>query len=473
MGNIVQYAGIGRLAGPRGLTAAVIVSTVTLTGLLATPAQAAAASGKTELISKAVGPGAATGQSQYPSVTPDGRYVAFQSLARNLTSKPDQLDEWDVFVRDTRTGKTVKVSTGLKGAEADGTSVRPDITPDGRYVAFESTAGNLVKGDTTDLATEIFVKDLKTGKTTRISKAQGPQEYGGEYDPSISADGATIAFSSNRADLVKGDTNGSSDVFVWKRSTGRLTRVSVSSSGGQGGTGSYVPYSGSENAQITANGKTVVFQSGDDNLVKGDTNNLSDIFVHSLTTGKTTRVSVGAKGQQATGGIASLRQGPNTPTISADGKIIAFSGFSLKGLVKANTGDANQIFVLNRTTGKTTLAVKTLDGKVSADNVENGTISPDGRFVAFETSSSQMVAGDAGNDDDIFVRDLKKARTARATVGLKGKEPNQGAGIYSLSLSTGGKAVVFNSMATNLVTAPVTGFNDLYLYRFAKNFWAR
>jgi Tol biopolymer transport system component len=469
VGNIVQHRVTGRL----GLTAAVIVSAVTVTGLLASPAQAAASSGKTELISKSADGNAASGESQYPTVTPDGRYVAFQSLAGNLTAQPDTLGEWDVFVRDTKTGKTTKISTGLKGAEADGTSVRPDITPDGRYVAFISTAGNLVKGDTTDLATEVFVKDRKTGKTTRIfSTPRGPEEYGGMYDPSISADGTTVAFSSNRADLVKGDTNGDSDVFVWKRASGKITRVSVSSSGAEAGTGPYVPYGGSDHPQITANGKTVVFQSGAADLVKGDTNNLSDIFAHSLTTGKTTRISVGPKGQQATGGVASVRQGPNAPSVSADGKIVAYSGFALKGLVKADTGESNQIFVLNRSTGKTTLAVKTFDGNVVADNLQSGAISPDGRFVAFDTNSSQIVRGDTGNQD-VFVRDLKKARTARASVGLKGQEANAWSGSTSIALSSGGKAAVFASDATNLVTGPVSGNDDLYLYRFAKNFWAR
>lgn len=449
------------------------MSAVGVTGLLAIPAQAAASNGKTELVSKTADQTAATGDSQYPSVTPDGRYVAFESQATNLTSPPDANVSSNVFVRDTKTGKTVKVSTGLNGAEANGFSADPDITPDGRYVAFESSASNLVKGDVPSLSVEIFVKDLKTGRTTRLSKQQGPQEYSGEYEPSISADGSTVAFASGRADLVKNDTNDSTDVFVWKRSTQKIIRVSVSSSGGQGGTGHSVAYSGSENAQITANGKAVVFQSGDDNLVKGDSNNLSDIFAHSLTTGRTTRLSVGPKGQQATGGIPSFRQGPNTPAISSDGQFVVYSGFSLKGLVKANTGTAKQIFVLNRATGTTTLAVRTLAGKVATDNLLSATISPDGRFVAFDSSSSDLVSGDTNKRDDVFVRDLRKKRTVRASVGLKGQEANNLSGGPQIVLASGGKAVIFDSEATNLVTDPVSGRNSLFLYRFTKNFWTR
>lgn len=215
-----------------GLAAVTIVSALAVTGLAATPALAAPSNGTTELVTAAPGGGAGDAQSWAPSITPDGRYVTFMSLASNLTGSDDSDSHWDIFVKDNRTGATTKVSTGLDGAAANGDSTGADISDDGRYVVFESTATNLVAGDDqATYANEIFVKDLKTNKITRlISKNRGAGDDGNDGSPSISADGSVIAFRSTHADLVPGDTNGVLDVFVWKRSTGKVTRISVSGS---------------------------------------------------------------------------------------------------------------------------------------------------------------------------------------------------------------------------------------------------
>ncbi|WP_285616528.1 hypothetical protein [Kineosporia sp. NBRC 101677] len=461
------------------------MSAVTLGGLLAAPAQAAAAKGKTELITKGAGGLAPTGPGAEPSITPNGRYVAFQSTATNLLPKTDSLAHSDIFVRDTKTGKTRKVSTGLKGAEANGGSSSPDITPDGRYVVFMSAASNLVKNDPdpSTLAYEVFHKDLKTGKTTRVTTVKrGPNEHGSEYHPAVSADGQVVVFYSNRADLIKGDTNAVNDVFVWKRATKKITRISVTSTGKQAGAAGapYDYYAGSRDAQISADGKTVVFRSGASNLVKGDTNDVSDVFTHSLTTHRTTRISVGPNGSQATGGIPSVHEGAGEPTVSDDGKLVVYSAISLKGLVAEDTGNIRQAYLYNRVTRKTQLAVRTADGGVPGTSgapgahVNGATISPDGRFVVFETSGPDLVKGaDAGNDTDVFVRDLKAGRNERISVGLKGGEPDKDSGGLNSVVSSGGTKVVFSSDATNLVPDPVFGRDDLYLRQLPKKFWGK
>ena len=119
-----------------------------------------------------------------------------------------------VFVHDRQTGATIRVSVATGGGQAAGRSQRPSISADGRYVAFASSASNLVSGDTNNYP-DIFVHDRQTGQTTRVSVASdGTQANGHSYDPSISADGRYVAFRSGADNLVSGDTNGRYDIFV-------------------------------------------------------------------------------------------------------------------------------------------------------------------------------------------------------------------------------------------------------------------
>ncbi len=463
MGTIVQ-----RVSVQRALGAVTIASALTVSALAASPALAAAPNGTTELVTAAPGGGGGNAQSWAPSITPDGRYVAFMSLASNLTGSDVSDSHWDVFVKDNRTGVITKVSTGLNGAEANNDSTDPDISADGRYVTFVSTATNLVEGDDqATYANEIFVKDLRTGRTVRlISKNRGAGDDGTDTVPSISADGSVIAFWSSHADLVPGDTNGVPDVFVWKRSTGKVTRISVSSSGQQSAYPAQPDFALSVGPSISADGKTVSFTSGADNLVKGDTNGLLDIFVHTLADHRTTRVSVGSDGQQATGGGTDNQQGSSASSISADGRYVAYQGYALKGLVPQDTGVTNQVYVYDRRTGRTQLVVHTTDGGVATGYSGESQISPDGRFVSFASYDENLVAGDTNGQPDVFVRDLRSSRISLASIGADG-EPADGPSTSGAALTAGGGAVVFDSFAHNLVKGPV-GADDLYLHRFSK-----
>ncbi|MCD5315026.1 TolB family protein [Kineosporia babensis] len=451
----------------RGLGAAA-VSALAVTALAASPALAAPVPGNTEVVAISPDGQAQDGQTWHPQITPDGRYVVFDSSARNLTATPEGGSSWDVFVKDLKTRKITKVSTGLNGQPANDDSLFPDITPDGRYVVFVSAATNLVAGDDTSVrANEIFVKDLKTGRTTKvISENLGDD---GNFDsPTISADGNTIAFSSTHPDLVAGDTNGTSDVFVWKRSTGKVTRVSVSSSGAQGSSSTNSPYRGSFAPAISADGKSVVFRSGDDNLVRNDTNNLADIFVHTLDNHRTTRVSVGPNGEQITGGQPIDGSAADAPSISADGRVIAYEGYAIKGLTGQDTGETFQVYVYDRRTGKTEAAARTLIGTVAIANSAVAEISPDGQFVVFQSGSNELVAGDSGTEVDVFVRNLKNTKIVKASVGVDGALANGSSGTFGTTISAGGRTVVFDSSADNLVEGPANPNNDLYLHRFTK-----
>lgn len=229
----------------------------------------------------------------------DGRLVVYGSDATNLVPH-DTNKAGDVFLYDRGSGVTTRLSVSSRGGQANAASFDPAISADGRYVAFTSGASNLVRGDTNRLA-DVFVRDLHTGKTIRASvTSRGAQArcnlgYCESTEPVLSANGRFVAFQSSATNLVPHDTNRLGDVFVHDLRAGRTERVSVTSAGKQAGrdrtnNGSNVP-------AISADGRFVAFHSADSNLVKGDTNGVFDIFLHDRRTGKTTRVSVGSAGQ--------------------------------------------------------------------------------------------------------------------------------------------------------------------------------
>jgi Tol biopolymer transport system component len=207
-----------------------------------------------------------------PELSADGRFLVFTSFASNLVEF-DINEGSDVFVRDLQAGTTTRVSEYTGGFEAEGDSLRPAISADGRYVAFDSDAWNLVWGDTNDVF-DVFVHDRQTGYTTRISlDDSGGQSDGASFRPSLSADGRYVAYFSDASNLVAGDTNGASDVILFDSLSGATKRVSVLGGGGEANGSSLRPV-------LSGNGRLVVFESDASNLVSGDSNQFTDIFVH-------------------------------------------------------------------------------------------------------------------------------------------------------------------------------------------------
>lgn len=275
-------------------------------------------------------------ESVNPVMSADGRFVAFYGLASNLVPGDTNGDE-DVFLHDRQTGQTTRLSVSSVGAQGDSNSWRPAISADGRYVAFQSEATNLVAGDTNG-AIDVFVRDRVTGQTTRASVTNSGGQAGlGGGDGVLSADGRYVTFVSRAGNLVAGDTNGAEDVFVRDRQTGQTTRVSVGTGGVQGNGFSTIGYP-------SADARYIVFQSFASNLVAGDTNNAADVFVHDRQTGETVRVSVasdGAQGNAASEGNTEVGSGP---AISDDGRTILFPSRA-SNLVGGDTNTTEDIFV--------------------------------------------------------------------------------------------------------------------------------
>jgi cold shock CspA family protein len=387
--------------------------------------------------------------SHYPSISADGQIVAFISDALNLVAG-DTNGVRDVFVHDRATGITERVSVDSSGAEGDndcGFNNAASISANGQIVAFDSLASNLVTGDT-NADWDVFVHDRATGITERVSvDSAGAEVNAGSVYPSISADGKIVAFKSFASNLVAGDTNGYVDVFVHDRATGLTERISVDSSGVEGNGDSYPP-------SISADGQTVAFFSWASNLVAGDTNGASDVFVHDRATGITERVSVRSNGNQ--GNSYSLY-----PSISADGQIVAFDSFA-SNLVAGDTNADWDVFVHNRATGNTKRVSVDSSGVEGNNYSYYASISADGQIVAFESFASNLVAGDTNGDFDVFVHDRATKITERVSVHSNGNQGNH-ASLYP-SISAGGQIVAFESDATNLVAGDTNGTDDVFVH---------
>ena len=352
--------------------------------------------GTTERVSITSNGDQADGRSFGRATSADGRFVAFTSYADNLVSG-NVNNNGNIFVHDRQTGITELISVAIDGSQGNGFSHLPSISADGRYVAFHSWASNLVSDDTNGKGDE-FVRDRQTGITERISIASDGTQGNGESDhPSISADGRFVAFSSSAWNLVSGDTNnfcdeGSNcwDVFVHDRQTGITERISVASDGTQGNGESALP-------SISADSRYVAFASGANNLVVEDTNSSWDIFVHDRQMGETERISVASDGSQ--GNFAS-----SEPSISVDGRYVAFHSLA-SNLVSGDTNEKFDIFFHDRQTGFTERVSVAIDGKQGNEMSITPSISGDGRFIAFYSFASNLVIGDTNGCQDVFVHD--------------------------------------------------------------------
>lgn len=252
----------------------------------------------------------ANGESLYPAISADGRFVAFASLASNLVPQ-DRNGRMDVFLHDTATGETRRASVGAQGQEADAFSFAPSVSADGSRVAFTSFATNLVAGDTNG-ADDVFVRDLAAAQTLRASLAwDGSEPVGFSGGASISADGTRVAFWSEGA-LVPDDGNGVTDAFVRDLTAATIQRASVSSRGREGDGPVTAPPS------LAPDGRFVAFESEAANLVSGDRNGTLDVFVHDLVAGVTVAASATPQGRPGNGGSG-------FPALAAGGCWVAFS----------------------------------------------------------------------------------------------------------------------------------------------------
>jgi Tol biopolymer transport system component len=358
----------------------------------------------TRLSTDATGTLSTNGPSFLPIFSPDGRYVAFQSEATNLVSG-DTNGFQDVFLKDLQSGAVTRLSTDSSGAQVGGVSLNAVFSSDGQYLAFNSYAAGLVGGDT-NLAADIFLKDLQTGTVTRVSTdSAGAQGAGGlSLEPVISPDGRYVAFTSSFTNLVADDTNGQADVFLKDLQTGAVSRISTDASGAQaiGGT--------SQVAAFSPDGKFIAFQSNATNLTANDTNGKTDIFLKNLETGAIERISTTASGSQATGGASSVAN-PSRPIFSNDGRYIVFHS-DATNLVGGDTNGSMDLFLKDLRTGAVTRVSTDASGaEATGGDSLWASMSPDGRFLSFLSDATNLVAGDTNGQRDVFLRELSTLST--------------------------------------------------------------
>jgi hypothetical protein len=398
------------------------------------------------------------------SLSADGRYLAFQSGAPNLLPG-DTNNASDVFVRDTMLGTTTRVSTASDGTQGNYYSYSPSVAvaPDGTvYVAFTSDASNLMAGDTNNTS-DVFVKNLTTGDVARVSTASdGTQGNYYSFSPSVAVapDGTVyVAFTSDASNLVAGDTNNTSDVFVKNLTTGDLARVSTARDGTQGDYYSYSP-----SVAVASDGTVYVAFYSPSNLVAGDTNNNPDVFVKNLATGDLARVSTARDGTQGNNGSL----GPSL-AVAPDGTVyVAFYSYA-SNLVTGDTNDASDVFVKNLTTGDVARVSTASDGTQGFGLYSFGpsvAVAPDGTvYVAFYSYASNLVAGDTNNTSDVFVKNLTTGDLARVSAASDGIQGNGYSSDPSVAVAPDGTVyVAFDSKASNFAPGDYNGAFDVFLF---------
>src|ERR671914_722512 len=388
----------------------------------------------------------------YGDMTPDGRFVVFASAASNLVPG-DTNGVGDVFVRDRRPGVTERVSLGRKGVEGNGDSnflgisTAPAISDDGRYVAFKSDASNLVRRDRNGL-TDVFVRDRAADITERISGD------GGGDNPGISPDGNFVAF-----ETFDFDGDFAQDIYIRNRATGAIERISVSHDGSE--------IFGTSEDPVVANGPVVAFASSAPNLVPDDGQSNIDVFVRHLSgpSPTTERVSVSSDEQPA-GEFDTSRN----PAIAGDGRFVAFQSDAQNFTRDPQTGFFTDIFVRDRQAGTTVLASPDGDGGEPSGQSEDPEISPNGRFVAFASFASDLIARTTDPDGelvrDAFVRDLTSGSTEMVSVNSThedatrdGNHDDVGAG----PVSADGLVTLMGTQADNLFAGDNNSVNDVYV----------
>jgi len=433
------------------------------------------------LVSLATNGDQADDASSFPVISANYRYVAFQSWATNLDPL-DTSDNDDIYLRDVYARRTILVSRAYDGGQTNGNSYAPTLSADGRYVAFYSYSTNLVPDDNNincgiledENCPDVFVYDTQSGKTVLVSiSTGGKQSNGWSGNASLSVSGRYIAFESSATNLVANDKDDFIDIFVHDRDAdgdGTLDepgavntiRVSISSAG--------APANGhSEVSSISANGRFVAFASSADNLVAGDNNASQDIFVHDRDVDgdgvydepsqvHTSRVSVASAGAESNGDSYD-------PAISGDGRFVAFDSVA-DNLVISDTNQAQDVFLYDRSLDQanspstTRLSVST-SGDQADTWSESPAISSDGRFVAFVSPAANLDENCILAAWHVFLRDTQSAQTTCLSLSDQGTEASGDS--WNPSISADGGMLVFGSDAEDLVEQDGNLVRDIFL----------
>jgi Tol biopolymer transport system component len=402
----------------------------------------------TTLISKKSQKNPSNGASNEPATAETGQFVAFRSSATNLDSERCSNGVNHIFVSDRNTGTIRCVSLNSNGREGDQDSLAPSISADGQFIAFTSTATNLA-GDKCDNGfNQIYVRDRSTGTTKCISvNSNGHAANQHSHAPSISPDGTLIAFDSAATNL-RGNKCDNGFNHIFVHDLTEGTTTCVSvRTNGDEGNGD------SFDPSISADGRVVVFQSTATNLATRCDNGNSHIYMRNLVTGETSCISVNNDGKQSNGNSALAR-------VSGDGRFVVFQSDPTNFTARCSNG-FNHIFVRDTVEERTTCASIDNRGNQGNNDSVQPSISSDGRFVAFSSAASNLTGNRCVTGNvQVFVRDRTDEKTMCASVGPKNVEGNSES--INPSISANGALVTFESDSNNLIKKDTNGLRDVF-----------
>ena len=386
------------------------------------------------------GGNAASGSARF---TADGASITFESLASNFGPFDDN-GRSDIYRHDLATGAITRVSLAADGTRVGGSSFNARPGPGG-VIAFDSDAADLVPRDTNERR-DVFVKDLATGAVTLVStNAAGIAGNADSFMATLSPDGTRVVFESLATNLTGFDGNGARDVFIKNLATGAISRASQTAAGGE-----LAGQSGG--ASFSPDGTRLLFESNAPNLVGGDTNGRYDLFIRDLATGHVTRVSTDAVGGQSDGHSFNA-------SFTADGAAILFESLATD-LVAGDTNGVRDIFLKDLATGSVSRVSTSAAGTQA--NGSAYAASASGRWLAFETGATNLVAGDTNLRRDIVLKDLATGTVTRV-LGAGGAQAD--ADLFNPRLSADGTMLLFESAASNLVAGDGNGARDVFVAR--------
>lgn len=423
--------------------------------------------GTTRMVSINAAGTASNGVSSFGLISDNGRYVAFTSFANNITTN-DTNTSPDVFLRDLQTNITRLVSINAAGTAsgAGAGSNLIDFTPDGRFITFSSGAQDLTsQPDGNGLGTDIYVRDTLNNVTTLVSinLAGTASGNGSCFGGSISADGRYVVFTSDASNLVANDTS-TRDVFVRDLQTGTTTRISTNAAGTSGGNNQ------SSSGVIDAGGRFIVFFTNATDLsTLPDTNNLADIFIYDLQTRSNRLITSNVAGTATGNGLAlGFSNHGVTFTISRDARFVSFMSQSADLVSNDTNGNGDDVFLYDTTThAKSLISVNLAGNSGTLGGSSNPFISADGRFVAFDSLANDLVSTPDetnGSTKDVFVRDVVAGKTYLASINNAGSRTGNGFS-FQPSISVNGTRLVFYSSASNLIGNDLNGgAEDVFIF---------
>jgi len=419
----------------------------------------------------------ANGPSRTPVLTPDGRYLVFESRASNLVPN-DTNNRSDIFRKDLSTGEVVLVSVNTTGVQGNGNSFNPAASADGRLVAFESDATNLTQQTESNLFFDIFIRDIEGLTTVRVSVApEGFQVNGDSTNATLSSDGRFVAFESDATTLVAGDTNGFSDIFVRDRDISAdgiydealdstTLRVSVEAPGNPDAVADLLNANGaSVNPSIAADGSLIAFASAANDIVIGDTNAASDVFVVDWRAPVPFTEKISVEDPSNPDGVVTDGTNANGnsggPRITPDGRFVVFLSTADDLIVGDSNSPVVDIFVRDRGLGTTVRASVSTQGGETTRSCFEASISADGRWVVFTSDAPDLVQNDTNSTTDIFLRDVANSTTIRVSVATYGVQSADFFPNANGTVTSDGRFVAFSSAAPNLAPNDTNGVLDI------------